>query len=486
MHHDARHRTYYRDVSPAMIRHLNLVLHEPAGVRWKDPCDRVTNATAVTVAAVFRYLLPCVAYFASFAFSTCYYALTFTSWKDSCGEWVTALCPYGELGCPDEEGDYDVVLPEPLHGTSGGYKVQVTVVGEEGSSSSGCSDEFFLMASEEAPETGDVDGPYLIVTSPTDDDFAVAGQEYTVEFEYDNGVGSRVDRFKIDLYRAGGSGDCGTWEGNICDKPSIGCKDASELMLMLLMAIAPFPGWRFARSRSMVSSSTISPGEKMDDDDDDTRHLSSFPEPENLRKHASSKTFRAGKARFWRGSRDRACSLGLFIPVSIIFFGCWHPGWTWSARYCTPYPPGRLRGDKRVIESGAWLTSLAGTMPIGHKTNKNHPSPFRTSLVNCRGKPDLKGIREFFQADGVRSQSSRGIVNRTVRSAGVLSVSGNIRRYSTLFSMSNPDPAATSGSVAYPLGETAGMNVFCGSYCDVASRYNTVLYRSPRCPWVGA
>lgn len=44
-----------------------------------------------------------------------------------------------------------------------------------------CSDEFYLMASEEAPETGDIDGPYLFVTSPASGDFAQAGEVYTVE-----------------------------------------------------------------------------------------------------------------------------------------------------------------------------------------------------------------------------------------------------------------------------------------------------------------
>lgn len=48
------------------------------------------------------------------------------------------------------------------------------------------------------------------------------------QFDYDNGVGSRVDRFKIDLYSIGGSGDCGTWVMNLCDKEAIGCKDSSE------------------------------------------------------------------------------------------------------------------------------------------------------------------------------------------------------------------------------------------------------------------
>lgn len=147
--------------------------------------------------------------------------------QGDCGDWVTALCPYGATGCPDSEGDYDIVLPEPLTGTSGsGYKVRVQLASDE--STAACSEEFYLMASEEAPLPGDPDGPYLIVTKPEDGDIASAGFEYTVEFDYDNGVGSSVDRFKIDLYREGGSGDCGTWVENICDKPSIGCKDSSE------------------------------------------------------------------------------------------------------------------------------------------------------------------------------------------------------------------------------------------------------------------
>ena len=49
-----------------------------------------------------------------------------------------------------------------------------------------------------------------------------------MQFNYDNGVGSRVDRFKIDLYLSEGTGDCGTWVTNLCDKASIGCKDSSE------------------------------------------------------------------------------------------------------------------------------------------------------------------------------------------------------------------------------------------------------------------
>lgn len=61
---------------------------------------------------------------------------------------MTALCPYAETGCPDNEGDYDIVMPEPMSGTSGsGYKVRVADVDDE--ESADCSDEFFLLASEE-------------------------------------------------------------------------------------------------------------------------------------------------------------------------------------------------------------------------------------------------------------------------------------------------------------------------------------------------
>ena len=54
---------------------------------------------------------------------------------------------------------------------------------------------------------------------------------YLFQFDYDNGVGSKVDRFAIDLFLVGGSGDCGTWVANLCDKESIGCKDSSEFFL---------------------------------------------------------------------------------------------------------------------------------------------------------------------------------------------------------------------------------------------------------------
>lgn len=93
---------------------------------------------------------------------------------------MTALCPYGEEGCPDNEGDYDIVMPEPLEGHSGsGYKVYVQDIHDE--EDGDCSDEFYLLASEEAPAVGDEDGPTLTVTSPAEADIAKTCDEYTVE-----------------------------------------------------------------------------------------------------------------------------------------------------------------------------------------------------------------------------------------------------------------------------------------------------------------
>lgn len=57
---------------------------------------------------------------------TCEPTLRFILFRqDDCGEWVTALCPYGEDGCPDNAGDYDITMPEPMSGMDGdGYKVR--------------------------------------------------------------------------------------------------------------------------------------------------------------------------------------------------------------------------------------------------------------------------------------------------------------------------------------------------------------------------
>lgn len=116
-----------------------------------------------------------------------------------------------------------------MDNTSGSsYKVRVENVADE--SDYDCSDAFYLMASDMAP-TGTDDGPMLMVTSPAMDDVAMAGDEYTVEFDYDNGLGSSVGRFAIDLYFSGGTGDCGTFFSTICDKPTIGCRDSSEYLV---------------------------------------------------------------------------------------------------------------------------------------------------------------------------------------------------------------------------------------------------------------
>lgn len=56
----------------------------------------------------------------------------------------------------------------------------------------------------------------------------------SVQFDYNNGFGNTVGRFRIDLYTNYGSGDCGGWVGSICDKPDIGCKDSGELSSVLL------------------------------------------------------------------------------------------------------------------------------------------------------------------------------------------------------------------------------------------------------------
>lgn len=76
-------------------------------------------------------------------------------------------------------GDYDVVMPAPMSGGDGGYKVRVQDFYDE--SSVDCSDAFYLMPAEKAPVLGEVQGPHLYVTSPMEGDVAVPGGEYTVE-----------------------------------------------------------------------------------------------------------------------------------------------------------------------------------------------------------------------------------------------------------------------------------------------------------------
>lgn len=46
---------------------------------------------------------------------------------------------------------------------------------------SDCSDDFYIMMSDETPTSSEPDGPYLTVTSPASGNFAQVGDEYTVE-----------------------------------------------------------------------------------------------------------------------------------------------------------------------------------------------------------------------------------------------------------------------------------------------------------------
>ena len=110
-------------------------------------------------------------------------SLLFCSLKGDCGEWVATLCPYGDFGCPDSAGDYDVVMPEPMTDTSNtGYKVRVSDINDE--ESVDCSEPFTLLPSEETPIAGEADGRALVVTSPIDGDMAEACMEYTVEVSF--------------------------------------------------------------------------------------------------------------------------------------------------------------------------------------------------------------------------------------------------------------------------------------------------------------
>lgn len=106
------------------------------------------------------------------------------SFQDSCGDWVAALCNYGanhDAGCsqdPDATGEYDVMMPEPHQPDieESQYRVRV-----RSAAAAGCSEAFSLLPSEQAPQSGDVDGPFLEVISPMENDGAVAGEDYTVE-----------------------------------------------------------------------------------------------------------------------------------------------------------------------------------------------------------------------------------------------------------------------------------------------------------------
>ena len=145
-----------------------------------------------------------------------------SSYESGCGVWVASLCPQGG-SCMDETGDHDVIMPHPQPNVSeDGYVIGVKGVYD---TEYGCSSSFRLITEEDIPDTNEYS---LNVTSPVDGDVAIAGEQYTVEWEYLNGVGSSSDRFDIDLYSATGkSGQCGTYEEALCFKSTIGCRDSS-------------------------------------------------------------------------------------------------------------------------------------------------------------------------------------------------------------------------------------------------------------------
>ncbi|CAN0212817.1 unnamed protein product [Ascophyllum nodosum] len=95
------------------------------------------------------------------------------------------------------------------------------------------------MSSADAALVEGAGGASLKVIAPNSDSMAVAGEEYTVEFDYNNGFGDRVGRFKIDLYASGGDGDCGTWVMSICDTPEKGCHDTQGDYNVIIPASTP-------------------------------------------------------------------------------------------------------------------------------------------------------------------------------------------------------------------------------------------------------
>lgn len=148
--------------------------------------------------------------------------------EDECGEWVTSLCPYGERGCPDNEGDYDIVMPEPLTAAEPGGVYKVLVMDAHDENNWSCSGGFDLVSAEDVVIDEGADWtPGMTVTAPREGDLAYAGETYTVRFDYFDQIGSSVGRFSIDLFESNGGDGCdGAYVASVCDKPSIGCKDS--------------------------------------------------------------------------------------------------------------------------------------------------------------------------------------------------------------------------------------------------------------------
>ncbi|CAM9363274.1 unnamed protein product [Hapterophycus canaliculatus] len=147
--------------------------------------------------------------------------------EEDCGFWIANLCNEGDLPCMNQEDQASqVMLPEPVAGYSNnGYRIRIAEIGTE---TFRCSGDFYLLSSADAAIPGEVGSATIVVVSPTAGSLAFAGEVYTIEFDYDNGFGEQLGRFKIDLYKAQGTGDCGEWVTSICDKPNMGCLDTPE------------------------------------------------------------------------------------------------------------------------------------------------------------------------------------------------------------------------------------------------------------------
>lgn len=105
-----------------------------------------------------------------------------TRTQSNCGFLIESLCTEGIEGCAlDTDGGYDVFMPEPLgERSSNGYRVRIAEIGGSFDTVR-CSDDFYLMASQDVPMVGEEGGPSIEVLSPTVDSVAISGEEYTVE-----------------------------------------------------------------------------------------------------------------------------------------------------------------------------------------------------------------------------------------------------------------------------------------------------------------
>lgn len=82
-------------------------------------------------------------------------------------------------GCVQQDGHYDVTMSNPTGGYSGdGYRVRIAQVGTDRVR---CSDDFYLVSSEDVPGPGEEGGPVMLVVEPSANAIAVAGDMYTVE-----------------------------------------------------------------------------------------------------------------------------------------------------------------------------------------------------------------------------------------------------------------------------------------------------------------